>query len=490
MKVFQPQVSVKLVKAIRRDKSGGIVPGTAVASRYQNLASIDLTNFLGDNGSVQTSKSVREPAGGFTITLADKRHPQMLDTLYALIEPMDMVEIRFCRDPSSYKQPDLWPPIIMRGLVTTVSRSEAIPGGRPTRSITIAGQDFGKILQTIQIYYLYNSVVGDNVLHEFAFFQKYASASSAKIKSANEFVTEVVSNVINPYLSRLTALADGSAVSAKVINAWTPVVSIAGALTPDAVCSMNNISLHSFLSTLLDVGPFNELFVEDATDGINLVVRPAPFMDVAGNLIQGEMPAVNSITDKEALSLSLSRSDQGVANYFWVSNSRFAFMGNEDQKAWASTGSPDSYLKFDYLNSQSAYYGFRKMEVESVLVDPGYGSIDAQTKDQLPAQNSKMTDWLSERRRILAESNKDNVIFEFGQMQVRGDERIKAGTYLRLNRANGVTSQFYVPQVNHSYTPFQGFLTNLTLERGTSFIERAKAGNPQYLLEVNAKGIS
>lgn len=490
MKVYEPKISVKLVKALRRDKDG-IIPGVPVAARYGDLIAVDLTDWLGDGGGVQTSKSVREPAGGFTITLSDKRHPKMLDSLYALIEPMDLIEIKFCRDPSSYPN-GKWPPVVMRGLVTTVTRNESMQGGKPSRSVTIQGQDFGKILQIMQVYYLYDNGVmatGSNVLSEFAFFAEYAEAGDAKIKLAKDFVGDVLSRIINPQLKKITSLADGAAVSAKVINEWSSLVTIDGAVSPFAVSSLYNVSLHAFLTSLLDVGPFNELFVEDTEDGVRLVVRPAPFIGVDGKLIQGEMPAVTTITDKEIVSASLSRTDQGVANYFWVSNSRYPLFSNEDQRNLAAQGDRDSFILFDYLNSKSAYYGPRKMEVASSLVDGSFLNTDAPSKDAVQSQGNVFADWLSRRRKVLADINKDNVILESGGMQIRGDERVKAGTYLDVQRASGVVSRYYVVKVDHSFTPFQGFMTSLTLERGTSFIERAKASTPQYLPEIDAKGV-
>lgn len=491
MKVYEPKISVKLVKAVRRDKEG-IAPGVPVAERYGNVIAVDLTPWLGDSGVVQTSKSVREPAGGFTITLADKSHPGLLDSIYALVEPMDLIEIKFCRDPSSYGS-GKWPPIVMRGLVTAVTRNEAMQGGngKPSRAVVIQGQDFGKILQIMQVYYLYENGVmatGSNVLSEFAFFAEYAAAGDAKIKSAKEFVGDVMDRIINPQLKKITSLADGAAVSAKVINEWSSSVTIDGAVTPFAVSSLYNVSLHSFLSSLLDVGPFNEMFVEDTEDGVRLVVRPAPFKTLDGRLIQGADPGGTTISDGDIVEASLSRTDQGVANYFWVSNSRFPLISNDDQRALAAEGERDSFILFDYLNSKSAYYGPRKMEVASSLVDPAYGNSDAPAKDEVQPEANRFSAWLSKRRKALADMNKDNVVFESGTMRVKGNERLKAGTYLTVKRGD-TESTFYIVKVDHSFAPFSGFMSTLTLERGTSYFGRARDKQPRYLREMNVEGV-
>ena len=46
--------------------------------------------------------------------------------------------------------------------------------------------------------------------------------------------------------------------------------------------------------------------------------------------------------------------------------------------------------------------------------------------------------FIAAKREVVLESNKDNVVFETGQMKLRGTETIKAGTYLRLIRGASV----------------------------------------------------
>lgn len=488
MRLYEPKIEVRLIKAFQRKE---IVSEVPVASRYGDLKALDLTDWLGESGVVRTSKSVREPAGGFTITLPDEAYIWPQDTVYALVEPMDLVEIRFCHDPVDYAKPDegYRPPIVMRGLVSSVTRNEVMSGGKPQRSVTITGQDFGKILQIIQIFYLNNSVVGDNILSELAFFQKYAGENSAKVKTGKEFVTDVLDGVINAYLKRFTSLANGESVGAKVINEWSSNVSIDGVVSPYSVASFNNTSLYQMLQTLLDVGPFNELYVEDLQDGVQLTVRPAPFLDVEGKPIQGVAAETVYLPDTDVVSVSVSRTDAGVANYYWVSNSRWTMMSNEDAKRLASVGEAGSFILFDYLNSQSAYYGIRKMEVESTLGPQEYANYEAQTKAQQPVQTNALGDWLQKRRKLLADINKDNVVFENGSMRIRGNEKIKAGMQVYLVRNDAVISTYYVTRVDHEFSPYQGFYTTLTVERGTSFIGRSQSLVPDYYPEINARGV-
>lgn len=485
MRVYAPQISVKLVKAIKRTE---VVPGAAVADRYKRLEAIDLTDFLGESGQVQVVKGIREPAGGFNITFRDALgstdNKTVVDTIAALVEPMDLIEIRMCRDPTLYAAGD-WPPVVMRGFVSEVTRNENISSDQqPTRTVTIAGQDFGKILQILQIYYLNNSVIDQYVLTEFAYFQKYAEAGDAKIKLANDVLNDVVTKVINPFLQTLTALANGESVGAKVVNSWTVEANVEGAVHPWAIASMSDCSVYQMLCTIFDVGPFNELFVEDTKDGVKIVLRPNPFLDASGNPIQGVKAETVSITDQDVLGMAMSRSDSGVANYYWAINSKLAFMGNEDAQLAAMTGDQSNFILKDYFNANAEHYGFRKMQVETLLLDPAFTGVDTQKKPDTDNNTKAITSWLDKRRKTLSDTNKDNVVFEEGTIQVKGNEQLKAGRQLIMTRAEAVPVTGYITRVEHTFQPLYGFTSTLTVERMTTFIERAKAQTSQYRPEM------
>jgi hypothetical protein len=497
MKAYLPKIQVRLVKVIRRDRVTADL--AASMSRYQQNDGFELTELLGELGGVRLVKSVHEPAGGFSITLADQPLAKHMESVYALVEPMDMIEIRMAHDPSDYAKPNegYSLPIVMRGLVSSVTRNETMQGGKPMRSVTISGQDFGKILEIIQIFYLNNSAVGDNILSELAFFQKYSSKDEAKIKPASQFVLDMVKGVMWPYLARMLAASKSEEVGAQPISSLGVQASIMGSISPYTVASMNNVSLYRMMSTLLDVGPFNELFVRDDADHVTLVARPAPLRTPAGAWIQTAAdgtPATAEfvdITSADVIALNLSRSDAGVANYYWASNTRWTLMHNETAKSLAMTGPGGDYVMFDYPNSNASFYGVRKMEIDVALGHPAYANSDGAGMSKQPIETGKIGNWLHRQRTMLAEINKDNVIFEYGSMRLRGNEKIKAGMYLRLTRGVGeVVSEFYVTRVDHDFQPFAGFFTTVTVERGTSFASRAAAAVPVYLGEIDAGGVS
>lgn len=490
--LYSPKVEVRLIKAARRKQ---LVEGRSVAQRYNSVVAIDLTPYLGESGGVQTNKSVRQPVGGFSVTLVDKpyrdRDRAVVDSLYALIEPMDMVEIRMCRhafDPSNKRGR---PPVVMRGLVSEVRRSASMASGRPQRTVVVSGHDMGKVLQLLQIFYLNNSVVGDNLLTEMGFFSKYGEEGQAKLKPASDFVADVLKNVINPYLGRIIQFADGASVDAKVINQWEPNISLSGVVSPYAVAQFNNVSLYQMLASLLDVGPFNELFVEDTEDGVQLTARPAPFLDVNGNPLQGVSPEVVSVPSSDVVSIDLTRSDSGVANYYWVSNSAWSMYSNETAQMLASVGPESSFILFGYENCRSDLYGIRKMEVTASLLPPGYAASDSASEAQVAQDTGTLGGWIEQRRKLLADINKDNSLFEFGTLRVKGWEAIKAGMELRLTQGVGkVASSYYVTGVSHDINPVSGnFTSTLTVERGTSFINRLQQATSAYWGEVDARGV-
>ena len=83
--------------------------------------------------------------------------------------------------------------------------------------------------------------------------------------------------------------------------------------------------------------------------------------------------------------------------------------------------------------------------------------------------------------------NRDNVVLEEGSLKVKGNEAIRAGCHIEVRRG---TFRWiaYVPTVSHSYIPLYGYTTTLTIERGMSFVERARLGGDRavspYLAEL------
>ena len=148
MRTYSPKFTVTLIKRVSRN-------GNGQSQRFLGADRIvNITDFLGEGCSVSIDKNIRNPVGAFTITMVaapDTNVAGVHDNLYGFIEPMDYVEIRGARSPELYQGRM---PILMRGFVRSVRRSEVIGGdGKPQRRVVISGMDYGVIAQIYQIWF-------------------------------------------------------------------------------------------------------------------------------------------------------------------------------------------------------------------------------------------------------------------------------------------------------------------------------------------------
>ncbi|KVX59330.1 hypothetical protein [Burkholderia cepacia] len=502
MKLFQPQIQVRLIKA--RPRAEVVNGKRAAASRYgANFTGMDLTPYLSEDGPVAVNKSVREPAGAFSFTLVDRPNGLFAETLYAMIEPMDIIEIRMARCVADYQGQSSSGapyrlPIVMRGFVTTVTRNRSIENGTPQRSITVSGHDYGKLLQIIRIFYntLNGGYVANDILTGLQFYWQYASDGAPKIKDARTFLTGVINDIVNPYLAKLTSLQAPSERDVAVVKEFLPAVSVESVVSPLSVSAAPEGSVYDFLAGLLDVGPFNELYTEDTEDGVNLVLRPAPFKDYAtGEFIDPDAWAESIVLPMGVVqSDSLSRTDANVANFFWVTNAPWQLTSNDTQRQLGNQGDVDSFYMKNYVNTELSIYGLRKMQASVSMAPPGYQGSDSPKAAQYAADNVALLDWLASKREFLALSNKDNAVLESGTIRVRGDEKIKAGMYVTIQTREvrddiQSAGEFYVTGVLQEFQPYHGFFTTMTVERGTNFANRAQSRGTPYFDELDLGGI-
>jgi hypothetical protein len=146
-----------------------------------------------------------------------------------------------------------------------------------------------------------------------------------------------------------------------------------------------------------------------------------------------------------------------------------------------------SVILYRYPNSAAQFYGVRRMETETQQGGDDVTSMNSgQDEATQDSRNTSMSNWVTDRRKILVAQNRDNVLFESGTARIRADERIKPGSYVRIVRG-AFSAVYYVPMVDLNYVPYQGLFQTLHLERGTGFIERVKAGagaQSPYLAEL------
>lgn len=506
IRTYDPRISVVLKKNVRRDfmaGSDGLGGNVPASARFRGVErNINLTPFLGEAGGVRVSKNIRQPAGSFNITLADRMFEgdtAQMESLYGLIEPMDMIEIRMAHDPSQYRTL----PIVMRGFVSSVSRTQVMGSdGRPQRAIQIAGQDYGKLWQIIQIRYFANYVMGQQLLTFLRFAQNYGVNSNLEF-TPNQFMAEVTKNVINGFIDTMRRGQDGEddpVSPVQPINTFDLTVS-EGEISPFGVNAWQGGTVYQLMAFYGDVGPWNELFIEDREAGPALVYRPNPFKTPAGQFIQepgdlyqpeggtadGAGIRTISLTDQDLVADNTGRSDADLANYYWVDAPAYNLVRMDMLRLQAANERPEEFFLSDYRNCAPWLYGIRIMETQTRQG----ARLDGLPEDALLQNRGDVIAWLDQRRRVLVESSRDNVVFENGAMTLRGNERLKPGSYLRMQRGS-LTSEYYVPQVDHIYMPFRSFTTTVQVERGTGFIARAQRGRGKqspYLAETNAGGV-
>jgi hypothetical protein len=470
MRVYQPSIRLTLVKTRARDVVSGNLP--ANAERYKIPRIFDLTPYLSDGG-VRIQKSVREPAGAFSISLTTRPYGDMLETLDMLIEPMDMIEIRMAHEPpgddTTPEARNNWPPVVMRGFVSQIAKSESIANGAPQRSIVVSGQDYGKIWQVAQVYYLNNSGVGDNIVHSLKFFQKYASETDARLMQAKKFIKLFIREILEPYIKTITTLADRRGGMPKEIDS---LISIEGIVTPFGVGNAQDMNFYQFMTKFLDVGAFNELYIEDVGASVVLVARPQPALAGDGEPCDKSTPAPEtlSIGLGDVTSSQLSRSDSGVYNIFEVESSRATVIDQTLYRTLAMESATGNPLQLKELNQEADFFGERRINASITLNNPALVVGDSERKAIRPGETTKTVDWMAACRQRLIDLNKDASVFERGSLRLKGNEKLRAGMRLRVVHSSSLTVTYYVPSISHEYIPGGGFFTTAQVERGNGFI--------------------
>lgn len=476
VQVYRPAIHVTLIKLVARR------PGDA--RRYTSAnREIDLTPYLGEGGSVHVVKGITEPAGGFTLALPDQPRIPGGDSFYAFIEPMDMIEIRAAREPHLYAGAKL--PLIMRGFVSQVRRSESIgPDGEPQRQVTVAGQDSGKLWQINQFFSeaLYAGI-NDPYLDTFRL--QASTGLELSYQPVAEFIRDLTTRVINKRIEELSAFArrQGRPMRADadaVLRSFRVDATVAEGIVAAGQISMFQGPYWGLAEQVAD-RPWNELFIEDEEDGPVLRFRPTPYRTTAGAYIMpgATDPGTIEMDIAAVPSLDWTRSDSRVANFFWVPPaSSMLDSSREVTIATLASGTP---FDLAHPNNARELYGLRKMQVGSALLPESLANQPALLPaGQQAAAVQTILRWHERRMEQLKAMNRDNSALEEGDATVRGHEDLKPGRYLRLTRGK-LTSESYITRVVHAFTPLQTWTTSLVLERGTGFLDRNRyEGDPFF----------
>lgn len=417
----------------------------------------DITDWFGDSCMITTSKGVLEPAGSFAINFLDR--PIGKDkSVYALVHPMDGIEIRACHDGKNPMK------VIMRGFVSRVSREEAFDeDGTPVRRISISGQDVGKVWLTQYLYFLPNASDQMQTLSGYGILSRYLG-SSAKSVTGADFLKRI-GDVLKKHVDVITAdtkmgLTLGFAPEGE------------GEIPVQLIQSFKDVSFHQFMSSLLDAGAFYELWIDDPGEG-SALIRWRP-------LWSG--PAGVTVTADDVSSIQCFRDDSRVSNWYFCWPRGGALITQdvgymEAQRAGEiCDGRKDPW-------SKEQHFGYRKMEVEYSLRPEGFpASVDQTTKHQYNASKQATTTWVQKLTKKLRDLNKENAHLESCTAVLSGNEDLRPGTWVTVQKSEAAF-RYYAAKVDHQIHLFNSFKTTLHGMRG----ERL-SGDGSYRAELDLKG--
>ncbi|TCI00179.1 hypothetical protein EJV46_05880 [Roseococcus sp. SYP-B2431] len=469
VKVYRPAIEVALFRMVaRRDGR---------AERYSGAArKIDLTPYLGDNSSIKTLKGLYEAAGGFTITFPDQPYPETLDTIEAMIEPMDLIEIRAAREPWRYTGQPL--PLIMRGWVTDVERPRGIgQEGTPQRSVVVMGQDAGKLFLINQVFY---EIAYLQEVPFLDFFRMQAETGmDVAMLPVSEFITQLTERVVNRKVREMAGF------SQQIVREFRVDATVHEGIAAANVAANVQGTMWQIAELFAD-RPWNELFIEDEDEEEGPVVRfrPNPFKDVEGRLIMRGAADPSAVeVDSEAIEhIRMRRSDRQVANFFSVPPGPSMESGGFVNVHSLQQGEP---LDDEHGNNDPELYGRRRMRQATRLLPSDLSTLPVMMPEEADrrAGARDITFWHLDRAKRLKEMNRDNVVFEDGHARLRGSEELKIGRYLRVTEGDA-TWEAYMTRVSHTFAPLQTWKTEVTLDRGTGFLERTKRTTSSFFAET------
>lgn len=494
VRVEAPVVQVRLSKATGINFTTGQVYRGASAG----FDGFELTPFLGDSGSIRTHKSLNEPCGAFSITFADRMSDVGQDTVYALAEAMDIIEIRMGRYPMVAPFPSGEQPLIMRGYISEIRRDETIaPDGTPHTSVTILGQDSAKLWFNWSILPEAH-IASDNetMLATFSLFA--ASGIRTEVMPVSEFVAAVNDQMMTP---RVEMLSNFSGWDIPPFNLLATVPE--GRVWPglfDSFMMGGGGRYWDILEWCAD-RPWNELFVRDnpETEIPDLIFRPVPYFDEDGGLIMpgAEAPPIIDRDVGDIVSVNMSRNDHKVANFYWVPpvTPETQYMNSISALTREGGGLDGPLFSVNHDNSNMALYGLRKMMHSTRLLpteNPMTVAPNVHLPDSRLEAGRNTTAWHIIRAEQLNLLNRDNSVWDSARMTLKGMPDLLIGYTLRWIRGQRPGTGFqctgYITDVEHEFRPLRAggqahWLTHLNLERCNNFLERDAAGGSPRILE-------
>lgn len=405
--------------------------------------------------SLTTSKSIGDAAGTFNITLLPvnltrfrSQRPQVgkyQALWYEALRPMDMVTIElYDQEAGDYRY-------VMTGLLDRVKKTVSLVNGRPTRTVTLAGRDLGKLLLVNSLVYLPQFDVtqfpeAPETLKNSVFGVRTRLIS--ELAGADDRLGSVILALFNPDFgirSTEIRLSDDTDIWEHLIVAQEPTGRLDSAIFERAnyiVPDFETIGSYSgpiwnLLDQLIDQ-PFLEMFVDtdpETGDGY-LWVRETPFdMDAWDALPECVIEADSLLSDL------LERNDLATSTIYTVEPANFY--------------TEDIYLairpRFNSMLIKRFGLRWYRQATQLLRMKKDHSNYDFLIA-QAESYARKVYEWF-----------KLDPWFERGSLEVRGTVTPRIGQRLRIEPQG---KEFYVVQVAHRWQVGQPHITTVSLDRG------------------------
>ncbi len=458
---------------------------------------------VGENAFIGwSSQKDTTSAGTFSITLTSIRDRNGLSWAEKIL-PMDYIEIRALADSQS---PNAAPIVIMRGFVDSSEETlvfDQAEGG-PARQVLISGTDYTKIYQMFQIQYLWQTntkayVLAQNPYLAFALDAfMHTGLLTKHVVSIPEYIGILDKKVLGHFTGPLVGHFDGK-IPVPVSKVFIPSSFL---VAPNYIENFTGSIWE--LYTYYQAPPWGELFVYDepGSDAPTLLFRIAPSLDIEGNAPpalydQFSLLPKLTLSSTELNAFTVYRSDSDVMNFFFsegdtsTSNTlTFPFFvtgsvgeslfvnGSGAKTNPGSVIGPGSKSNLrpanPIINTDSiSLYGFRPLTEQS----PWFSGLLWNMGTELQSKSKKKASvdlTLKSVRSLAQELNywlyftyKDMASFLFGTITCEGRPEYAVGRYLVTDEISHEGKQeFYITSVQHTYTQFGTWTTQLGVSRG------------------------
>jgi hypothetical protein len=435
---------------------------------------------------VTTSKNLGDPSGSWSLSF-DYRPDAQGKTWADRLAPMDYVVIALARTPqqaNAVETRTIDPAtgndsiggndtIVMRGFVDNVREAEGMgEDGKPQRQIVVNGRDWGKMLETTQVWY--NPITNLSAMLQPDIQLEVDVGIKAGSYTPGALFALVLEKLVD---RRLWKLSRGGA-------PYLPAA-IGKDIFDDASFLVSSLGFQQFVGSVHDLlaqfgnAPWCEFYTEDRPAGPVVVLRWAPLLDatgalppVAGTSIQATPPILHTLSRDDIVSISTARSDNEVYSYYFTYCSNAMY---DTSEAVASSLTVDlgggqwgqgQYLPFPNPypdNGKIEKYGPRVLDVSTTWIPIASPNATGPSPDQI----ATAVQLACALNKWLVDVYNHNEELRNGELTIKGNNALRVGQYVRIaDDRYGGRMVYYIEGVDHTWTLYQGYTTTLRVSRG------------------------